>query len=70
MSAQFHSVFFCLFVCLCDVQAATGSVKAARILKDWSTYLPKFWQLVPPSEAYTPEASSKPLDEPVPAMAA
>ena len=29
----------------------TGSTKAARILADWDSYLPKFWQVVPPSEA-------------------
>ncbi|MBT9310768.1 glutamate synthase large subunit [Leptothoe kymatousa] len=33
----------------------TGSTKAARILADWQTYLPKFWQVVPPSEAERPE---------------
>jgi glutamate synthase (ferredoxin) len=35
----------------------TGSPKAARILANWETYLPKFWQVVPPSEADTPEAN-------------
>ena len=30
---------------------STGSPKAADILKHWSQYLPKFWQVVPPSEA-------------------
>ncbi len=34
----------------------TGSPKAQAILADWSTYLPKFWQLVPASEANSPEA--------------
>jgi len=34
----------------------TGSPKAKNILENWSTYLPKFWQLVPPSEANSPEA--------------
>ncbi|NEQ50440.1 MAG: glutamate synthase large subunit [Leptolyngbya sp. SIO3F4] len=29
----------------------TGSTKAARILADWDSHLPKFWQVVPPSEA-------------------
>lgn len=29
----------------------TGSTKAVRILADWDRYLPKFWQVVPPSEA-------------------
>ena len=33
----------------------TGSTKAARILADWEHYLPKFWQVVPPSEADRPE---------------
>ncbi|AKG23123.1 glutamate synthase-related protein [Calothrix sp. 336/3] len=35
----------------------TGSAKAKRILDNWSTYLPQFWQLVPPSEAENPAAS-------------
>jgi glutamate synthase (ferredoxin) len=35
----------------------TGSAKAAKILADWETYLPKFWQVVPPSEADTPLAN-------------
>ncbi|MGD1859124.1 MAG: glutamate synthase-related protein [Leptolyngbyaceae cyanobacterium] len=35
----------------------TGSIKAARILANWSTYLPQFWQVVPPSEADSPLAS-------------
>jgi len=39
--------------------ALTGSPKGARILAAWSEYLPKFWQLVPPSEAKTPEASDQ-----------
>ncbi len=34
----------------------TGSEKAQRILSDWQTYLPKFWQVVPPSEAESVEA--------------
>ena len=37
---------------------ATGSSKGSALLQDWSNQLPKFWQLVPPSEAGTPEASS------------
>lgn len=36
---------------------ATGSEKGKAILADWSNALGKFWQLVPPSEASTPEAS-------------
>jgi glutamate synthase (ferredoxin) len=34
----------------------TGSPKAKLILDNWSEYLPKFWQVVPPSEADSPEA--------------
>lgn len=33
----------------------TGSQKAQEILNHWETYLPKFWQVVPPSEANSPE---------------
>jgi glutamate synthase (ferredoxin) len=36
---------------------ATGSPKAQQILEHWSTYLPQFWQVVPPSEADSPEAN-------------
>jgi glutamate synthase (ferredoxin) len=36
----------------------TGSGKGAAILEEWNTYLPLFWQLVPPSEEDTPEASA------------
>ncbi|MBW4582829.1 MAG: glutamate synthase large subunit [Tildeniella nuda ZEHNDER 1965/U140] len=35
----------------------TGSQKAKTILANWSDYLPKFWQLVPPSEKDSPEAN-------------
>ncbi len=35
----------------------TGSPKAMTILRNWADYLPKFWQLVPPSEADSPEAN-------------
>ncbi|WP_341524910.1 glutamate synthase large subunit [Nostoc sp. UHCC 0302] len=35
----------------------TGSPKAKKILQNWQEFLPKFWQLVPPSEADGPEAS-------------
>jgi glutamate synthase (ferredoxin) len=35
----------------------TGSAKGKAILADWETYLPKFWQIIPPSEAESPEAS-------------
>ena len=34
----------------------TGSKKAQRILDDWQAYLPRFWQVVPPSEADSAEA--------------
>ena len=34
----------------------TGSPKAKTILSDWDSYLPKFWQVVPPSEADSAEA--------------
>jgi glutamate synthase (ferredoxin) len=35
----------------------TGSPKAGLILADWATYLPKFWQVVPPSEKDTAQAN-------------
>ncbi|WP_264319490.1 glutamate synthase-related protein [Zarconia navalis] len=41
----------------------TGSPKAQRILANWTECLPKFWQVVPPSEADSPEASNQPLEE-------
>jgi glutamate synthase (ferredoxin) len=41
----------------------TGSQKASQILADWPTYLAKFWQVVPPSEADTPEASHTPAEK-------
>ncbi|MBW4683253.1 MAG: glutamate synthase subunit alpha [Microcoleus vaginatus WJT46-NPBG5] len=37
----------------------TGSQKAKTILENWSEYLPKFYQVVPPSEADSPEASAE-----------
>jgi glutamate synthase (ferredoxin) len=37
----------------------TGSNKAQEILEDWSSYLSKFWQVVPPSEADQPEANGQ-----------
>jgi glutamate synthase (ferredoxin) len=37
--------------------AHTGSPKAKQILANWTEYLGKFWQVVPPSEANSPEAS-------------
>ncbi|MGA9377570.1 MAG: glutamate synthase-related protein, partial [Phormidium sp.] len=35
----------------------TGSKKAKLILEHWQSYLPMFWQVVPPSEADSPEAN-------------
>ncbi len=35
----------------------TGSAKAEMILENWQEFLPKFWQLVPPSEADGLEAN-------------
>lgn len=35
----------------------TGSQKAKTILANWADYLPRFWQVVPPSEKETPEAN-------------
>lgn len=37
--------------------ARTGSAKGKAILADWSSAVEKFWQLVPPSEANSPQAS-------------
>lgn len=37
----------------------TGSAKAKAILADWDNVLPKFWQVVPPSEADSPEAQGE-----------
>ena len=37
--------------------AHTGSAKAQRILAHWQEYLPRFWQVVPPSEAEAPQAN-------------
>ncbi|MBN3948574.1 MAG: glutamate synthase large subunit [Nostoc sp. NMS7] len=41
----------------------TGSPKAKKILQNWQEFLPKFWQLVPPSEADSPEADPKKTTE-------
>ncbi|HEY9699379.1 MAG TPA: glutamate synthase-related protein [Trichocoleus sp.] len=41
----------------------TGSPKAKQILKNWTEYLPKFWQVVPPSEADSPEADPNATDK-------
>jgi len=35
----------------------TGSPKAKAILANWSYHLPQFWQLIPPAEANSPEAT-------------
>ncbi len=35
----------------------TGSPKAKHILEHWADYLPKFWQVVPPSEKDSPEVN-------------
>ena len=40
-----------------DHAQQTDSPKAKLILANWSEYLPKFWQVVPPSEANNPEAN-------------
>ncbi len=42
--------------------AHTGSPKAQAVLANWNNYLPKFWQVVPPSEADTPEANPDPTE--------
>jgi glutamate synthase (ferredoxin) len=34
---------------------ATGSKKGQAVLDSWAEMLPKFWQVVPPSESGTPE---------------
>ena len=44
--------------------AKTGSQKGQMILDNWNTYLPKFWQVVPPSEAESPEANPEAMAEP------
>ncbi|XP_024543692.1 ferredoxin-dependent glutamate synthase, chloroplastic [Selaginella moellendorffii] len=41
----------------------TGSSRAIHILQNWDAFLPKFWQLVPPSEEDTPEANEAFSDE-------
>jgi glutamate synthase (ferredoxin) len=43
----------------------TGSAKAKKILANWSEYLPLFWQVVPPSEANSPETSAEASEEKV-----
>jgi glutamate synthase (ferredoxin) len=39
--------------------ANTSSSRAKEILDNWSSYLPKFWQVVPPSEQNSPEATDQ-----------
>ncbi|MBD2693316.1 glutamate synthase large subunit [Anabaena catenula] len=41
----------------------TNSPKAKLIIQNWEEYLPKFWQLVPPSEADSPEANPEATSE-------
>jgi glutamate synthase (ferredoxin) len=41
----------------------TNSAKAKLILANWSDYLPQFWQVVPPSEADSPEANPNQVEE-------
>ncbi|WP_017307228.1 glutamate synthase-related protein [Spirulina subsalsa] len=41
----------------------TGSAKGRAILADWEQALPKFWQVVPPSEADSPEAGEVSADK-------
>eukprot|EP00250_Pteridium_aquilinum_P010221 c19223_g1_i1 orf=236-5086(+) len=43
----------------------TGSSKAQEVLNSWDKFLPLFWQLVPPSEEDTPEASASYGDQPL-----
>ena len=38
--------------------ARTGSAKGKAILQDWDNYLGQFWQVVPPSEADSPETDA------------
>ncbi|MGK7933056.1 MAG: glutamate synthase-related protein, partial [Microcystaceae cyanobacterium] len=39
----------------------TGSKKAEHILNNWGEYVGKFWQVVPPSEANSPETNPNPI---------
>ncbi|MBD2567727.1 glutamate synthase large subunit [Anabaena lutea] len=41
----------------------TDSPKAKLIIQNWEEYLPKFWQLVPPSEADSPETNPEATSE-------
>merc|ERR1712232_1052698 len=40
----------------------TKSKKAKMLLDNWSNELPKFWQIVPPSELGTPEAANEDIE--------
>lgn len=46
-------------------QDKTGSSKGKSVLANWDKLLPKFWQLVPPSEEDTPEAKATSGDKPI-----
>ncbi|OKH22777.1 glutamate synthase subunit alpha [Hydrococcus rivularis NIES-593] len=41
----------------------TGSPKGKAILNNWKSYLDKFWQVVPPSEANAPETNPEAVEE-------
>jgi len=43
----------------------TQSRRAQQILDRWAEYLPKFWQVVPPSEADSPETNPDAIEEKV-----
>ncbi|MCL1468846.1 glutamate synthase-related protein [Argonema galeatum] len=43
----------------------TSSQKAKIILENWAEFLPKFWQVVPPSEADSPEVNPEVAQEKV-----
>lgn len=43
----------------------TSSQKAKIILENWAEFLPKFWQVVPPSEADSLEANPEVAQEKV-----
>ncbi|MCS6812138.1 MAG: glutamate synthase large subunit [Cyanobacteria bacterium] len=43
----------------------TRSRKAQTILANWATFLPQFWQVVPPSEADSPEVNANAVTEKV-----
>ena len=46
-----------------DHAERSDSQKAKMILENWQQFLPKFWQLVPPSEANSPEANPQVVEE-------